>query len=80
MRTYDRIYKDGRIGQSGSDIVEDYINHQRGFYSAPPGIEQKLERLVFLIGQIADHANVNLLEIMDASHLSGRYEVHTDKD
>lgn len=80
MRTYNRVYQNGVIGRSGEEIVEDFLCHQRGSYSSAVGIEEKINRLAFLIGRVADHAGINLLEIIEPCELSGTYERCTDSE
>lgn len=48
-------------------VITDYLTHEN-FHSRKPGIEDKLERLVALVGKITDHHKINLLELVDSRY------------
>jgi hypothetical protein len=52
----------------GSDVIKAFIN-RRGDRMGRVSIEDKLDRLIDVIGRIADEANVNLPELFDKYEL-----------
>jgi hypothetical protein len=69
---YKITYGDLQLGRGGEEVVRDYVTHS-DFHQPAPGIEQRLDRLVLLVGRLSDKLGVNLLEVIDKYDLQETY-------
>jgi len=77
MKYLDQRYKDetwDQIPKGASEIVSDFIEYQ-SYYGPKPGIEARLERLVEMVGRIADAANIDMTKIVESHEVDGKYVV-----
>ncbi|QBQ74556.1 hypothetical protein BcepSauron_176 [Burkholderia phage BcepSauron] len=63
--TYKHVYDDGvEIFSSSAQVLHEHLNAKDHQYRAP-GIEEKYERLVEVVATLADHLNIDLIELLD---------------
>ncbi len=71
---YVELYSDNELDRTGAHIVNDYITNRPYNSSRDTSVEEQLERLSSLVGDISDALGIDLLSIIDRHELRNNYK------